>query len=81
MIPAEEAETDEDRNKGRNENGSILNSNGLLSPMQSRGRLGQESKDEGKYLGCDYYHGAKRRGRKLTNRESIKGDTRASLSV
>lgn len=71
VTPAEEAETDEGRNKGRNENGSILNSNSLVSPVQSRGRLGKEGKGRGKCLGCDYYRGAKCRGRKLTNRESI----------
>lgn len=75
VIPAEEAETDEDKNKGRNENGSILNPNSLLSPTQSRERLRQEGKGGGKYMGCDFYHGAKCRGRKLTNRESIKGVT------
>lgn len=47
VIPAEKAETEKDKNKGRNENGSILNPNSLLSPMQSEEDSGRRVRVEG----------------------------------
>lgn len=40
----------------------------------------QEERVGWKYLGCNYYHVAKFRGRKFINRESMKGAARASTA-